>query len=62
MSIHEQINLLKSTSCFSSVSTRYSDVESKYRKSFHDSIKDSKNTIFNLFEREPVYKDKTFQI
>ena len=58
MSIHEQINLLKSTSCFSSMSTRYSDVESKYRKSFHDSIKDSKNTIFNLFEREPVYKDK----
>ena len=58
MSIHEQINLLKSTSCFTSVSTRYSDVESKYRKSFHDSIKDSKNTIFNLFEREPVYKDK----
>ena len=57
MSIHEKINLLKSTSCFSSVSTRYSEPESKYKKSFHDSIKDNKNTIFNFFEREPIYKD-----
>ena len=57
MSIHERINLLKSTSCFSNMSTRFSELQSKCKKSFHDSIKDSKNTILNFFEKEPVYKD-----
>ena len=57
MSIHEKINLLKSTTCFSNMSTRFSEPERKYKKSFHESIKDSKNTIFNFFEREPIYKD-----
>ena len=57
MSINEKINLLKSTSCFSNMSTRFSEPEKKSKKSFHESIKDSKDSIFNCFEREPYYKE-----
>ena len=57
MSIHERINLIRSTSCFSNMSTHYSEQGNKYKKSFHESIKNNKDTILNFFEREPIYKD-----
>jgi len=57
MSVHEQINLLKSTTCFSKMSTFYSEQKYKYQKSFHDSIKNSKDSVYNLFEKEPLYRE-----
>ena len=57
MSIKEQIKLLKSTSsCFTSMSTRFIE-QDKNTKSFHDSIRKNKKTIFNFFEKEPLYRD-----
>jgi hypothetical protein len=58
MSIHEKINLLQSTSsCFSNMSTRYSQPKIKDIRSFHDTIRDTKDHIFNLYEKEPSYKE-----
>ena len=57
MSVDEQINLLKSTTCFSKMSTFYSEQKYKYKKSFHDSIKNSKDNIYSLFEKEPLYRE-----
>ena len=57
MSISEQINLLISTTCFSKVSTRYSEPKEKFKRSFHDSIKNNKDHIFNLYSQHTFYKD-----
>ena len=58
MSINEKINLLQSTSsCFSNMSTRYSQPKIKDIRSFHDTIRDTKDHIFNLYEKEPSYKE-----
>ena len=58
MSIHEKINLLQSTSsCFSNMSTRYSQPKIKDIRSFHDTIRDTKDHIFNLYEKELSYKE-----
>ena len=57
MSISEQINLLKSTTCFSKVSTRYSEPKEKFKKSFHDSIKNNKDYIFSLYSQHTFYKE-----
>ena len=57
MSITEQINLLKSTSCFSKMSTLFSEPKEKFKRSFHDSIKNNKDHIFGLFSQHTFYKD-----
>jgi len=57
MSIHEQINLLKSTTCFSKVSTRFSEPKAKFKISFHDSIKNNKDFIFSLYSKNSFYKE-----
>ena len=57
MAIHEQINLLKSTTCFSKVSTRFSEPKAKVKISFHDSIKNDKDYIFSLYSKQSFYKE-----
>ena len=56
--IQQQIKLLNSTgSCFTSMSTRFSEQGIKNKRSFHDSIKADKKIIYNFFEKEPSYRD-----
>ena len=57
MSIDEQINLLKSTTCFSNMTTRFSEPKFKLKRSFHDSIKNNKEYIFELYSKNSIYKD-----
>ena len=58
MSINERIKLINSTiSCFSSMPTQYSEPRGKYKKTFHQSIKQNKDRIYHYFEEQPYYKE-----
>ena len=57
MSINERIKLLKSITCFSNMTTQYSEPRGKYKKSFHQSIKQNKDIILHYFEATPAYKE-----